>query len=177
MNTISIDYFSTPFGELVLGSFGNALCLCDWRYRKMRSEIDFRIASGLAATYQQGETPIIAQTKAQLADYFAGIAKTFDLPMLLVGSDFQKSVWHALLEVPYGTTETYRGLSKSMNNPKAIRAVASANGANALAIIIPCHRIIGSTGELVGYTGGLPAKRKLLDLESAGTTHQLSLFD
>ena len=177
MNTISIDYFKTPFGELVIGSFDDKLCLCDWRYRKMRSDIDFRIAAGLQATYHEAETPVIAQTKAQLTNYFSGTIKTFDLPLLMVGTDFQRSVWDALLLVPYGTTDTYLGLSKRLNNPKAIRAVASANGANAIAIIVPCHRIIGSTGELVGYAGGLPAKRRLLDLESSGLTHQLSLFE
>ncbi len=100
----------------------------------------------------------------------------FDIPLLLVGSEFQKSVWNALLQVPYGVTETYLGLSKNIENEKAIRAVASANGANAIAIIVPCHRIIGSDGSLVGYAGGLNAKRKLLNIEKALDNSQLSLF-
>ena len=83
----------------------------------------------------------------------------------MVGTDFQKSVWKALLKVAYGTTLTYLQLAKDINNEKAVRAVAGANGANAIAIIIPCHRIIGSSGELVGYAGGLPTKKRLLTLE------------
>ena len=83
----------------------------------------------------------------------------------MVGTDFQKSVWNALLKVPYGTTSSYLQLAKVINNAKAVRAVASANGANSMAIIIPCHRIIGSNGELVGYAGGLPIKKRLLTLE------------
>ena len=89
----------------------------------------------------------------------------FDVPIQMVGTDFQKSVWNALLKVAYGTTSSYLQLAKYINNEKAVRAVAGANGANAIAIIIPCHRIIGSNGELVGYAGGLPAKKSLLTLE------------
>ena len=83
----------------------------------------------------------------------------------MVGTDFQKSVWDALLEVPYGSTSTYLNLAKQINNEKAVRAVANANGANAIAIIIPCHRIIGTNGELTGFGGGLPLKKRLLKLE------------
>ncbi len=89
----------------------------------------------------------------------------FDIPFITVGSDFQKSVWDALLKVPYGTTSTYLQLAKDINNKKAVRAVANANGANSMSIIIPCHRIIGSNGELTGYGGGLPLKKRLLELE------------
>jgi methylated-DNA-[protein]-cysteine S-methyltransferase len=92
---------------------------------------------------------------------------------LLVGTDFQKTVWEELLKIPFGKTLTYLQLSNRLQNPKAIRAVATANGANALSIFVPCHRIIGSQGELVGYAGGLPAKQKLLDLEGG---RQVGLF-
>lgn len=177
MNSIYIDYFVTPVGELILGSFGDKLCLCDWRYRKMRTEVDARITVGLEATFLLAETPVIARAKAQLTEYFASKRKEFDLPLLMVGTPFQQSVWNALLQIPYGKTETYLQLSERLGNPKAIRAVASANGANAFAIVVPCHRIVGSKGELVGYAGGLPAKRKLLNLEATGAPHQLSLFE
>jgi len=83
----------------------------------------------------------------------------------MVGTDFQKNVWEALLKVPYGTTSTYLQLAKDIDNEKAVRAVANANGANAIGIIIPCHRIIGTNGELTGYAGGLPLKKRLLKLE------------
>lgn len=165
MEKIIVRYFDSSFGELILGSFENELCLCDWRYRKMRSAIDKRIQTGLDSEFLEGESPVILLAQKQLAEYFDGERQEFDLPFRMVGSDFQKRVWVELLHIPFGKTDTYLGLSKKLCNEKAIRAVAAANGANALAIIVPCHRIIGSKGELVGFAGGLPAKRKLLLLE------------
>lgn len=175
-NTITTQYFKTTFGELILGSLDDKLCLCDWRYRKMRESIDSRIKSELNAEYMEGDSVIISKTKTQLLEYFEGERTEFDIPLHLAGSDFQKSVWNALLQIPYGTTETYLGLSKTLGNEKAIRAIASANGANAVSIIIPCHRIIGSDGKLVGYAGGIAVKHKLLKLENALKADQLSLF-
>ena len=101
----------------------------------------------------------------QLDEYLRGDRTNFNIPLLMVGTEFQKSVWSALLKVPYGLTSTYLQLAENVNNKKAVRAVASANGANAISLIIPCHRIIGSNGELVGYAGGLPVKKRLLELE------------
>lgn len=173
---ITIGYYKTAVGELILGSVDNKLCLCDWRYRKMRASIDTKIKAALNAEYIEGNSEIIGNTKTQLNEYFEGERTEFNIPLLLIGSDFQKTVWNALLQIPYGTTNTYLGLSKKLANEKAIRAVASANGANAIAIIIPCHRIIGSDGSLVGYAGGLSAKNKLLNIENALNKDQLSLF-
>ena len=175
-NRINIEYHKTPYGELIMGSYEDMLCLCDWRYRKMRNSIDNRIKAGLDADYVKNNSPVIEKTKAQFAQYFAGERTEFDIPVLLIGSDFQKSVWNALVQIPYGKTDTYLGLSKKLENEKAIRAVASANGANCISIIIPCHRIIGSDGKLVGYAGGLGVKKKLLSLENALIDNQLSLF-
>ncbi|MEN8121332.1 MAG: methylated-DNA--[protein]-cysteine S-methyltransferase [Bacteroidota bacterium] len=175
-NVINIEYFKTPFGELILGSFNKKLCLGDWRYRKMRYSIDKRIKNYLKANFREEGSTVIEETKRQLQQYFDRERTEFDLPLLLAGTDFQKNVWNALIKIPYGKTETYLGLSKKLANEKAIRAVASANGANAISIIVPCHRIIGSKGELVGYAGGLPAKKKLLLLENALDNSQLSLF-
>jgi methylated-DNA-[protein]-cysteine S-methyltransferase len=176
MSVIAIQYFQTPVGELVLGSFENQLCLCDWRYRAMREAVDNRIKNGLQARFQVTDNEIIEQTKQQITEYLAGNRKTFDIDLKLVGTDFQQSVWQALSQIPYGKTESYLGLSNALNNPKAIRAVAAANGANAISILIPCHRIIGNNGDLVGYAGGLPAKKKLLTLEGCKLSEQLSLF-
>lgn len=172
-NIIQIHYYHSPVGELVLGDFNNQLCLCDWRYRKMRYEVDNRILKGLQAEFVEELTPLLTETQNQLQAYFDKKSETFDLPLLFVGTDFQQTVWKALQQIDYGKTQTYLGLSKQLNNPKAIRAVASANGANAISIIIPCHRIIGSNQELVGYAGGLSAKKKLLVLEQGS---QLELF-
>ncbi|MBS2097838.1 methylated-DNA--[protein]-cysteine S-methyltransferase [Carboxylicivirga linearis] len=176
MLPISIQYYHSPIGELIIGDYMGKLCLCDWRYRKMRDSIDKRIKEGLEADYIEQETDLIKSTVIQLDEYFRKERQSFDLPLELVGSSFQKSVWNALLTIPFGKTETYLGLSRLLGNEKAIRAVASANGANAISIIIPCHRIIGSNGELTGYAGGLSAKKKLLELENALPTNQLQLF-
>lgn len=168
--------FKTPYGELILGSFQDKLCICDWKFRRMRTQVDQRIQNGLKAEYIAGETPVIAQAKQQLQEYFEGKRTDFEVPMLFVGTEFQQSVWNALMQIPFGKTETYLGLSKILGNVKAIRAVAAANGANGISILVPCHRIIGSQGELIGYAGGLPAKQKLLELENPGKKLQMELF-
>lgn len=167
MPTILVHPFTTPFGELLLGSWGDELCLCDWRHRRMRAAIDTRIQRGLNAAYEEGMSTAIAVAMEQLDAYFQGRSTRFDLPLRFAGTEFQQRVWEALRAVPYGSTMSYAELTARVATPTAIRAVASANGANAHAIIIPCHRIIGNGGELVGYAGGLAVKRKLLLLEGA----------
>ena len=175
--SINIQHFKTPYGELILGEYNGKICLCDWRYRKMRQTIDDRIQEGLKAIIEFKQTDLIVETQRQLEEYFQKLRTNFELPLLLVGTPFQKSVWNELLKVPYGKTETYLGLSQKLNNTKAIRAVAAANGANAISIIVPCHRIVGTNGELVGYAGGVDVKQKLLRLEnSANYAEQLKLF-
>ena len=165
MTDICIQYHKTKIGELILGSFEGKLCLLDFNYRKMRNAVDDRIKKGLNADFIEEDSEIIEKTRTELNEYFKENRREFDVPIQMVGTDFQKSVWNALLKVAYGTTSTYLQLAKDINNEKAVRAVAGANGANAIAIIIPCHRIIGSSGELVGYAGGLPTKKRLLTLE------------
>ena len=166
MNKISIQTYKSPIGELLLGSYEGKLCLADFKYRRMRTSIDNRIQKGLKAEYIEQSSEVIEETIKEMKEYFVGERKDFDIPLLMVGTDFQKSVWEGLIQVPYGTTASYLELSRNIGNEKAVRAVASANGANAIAILIPCHRIIGSNGDLVGYAGGLPVKRQLLDLEN-----------
>ncbi len=102
-----------------------------------------------------------------LGQYFGGRSKTFDLPLELRGTEFQKGVWRALLRIPFGETTTYGDLARRLGKPDAVRAVGAANGANPIPIVIPCHRVIGSNGSLVGFGGGLPVKRWLLDHEAA----------
>lgn len=169
MNQINIQYYKTKIGELILGSFDGKLCLLDFRYRKMRTTVDNRIKKGLDAEFVEQDSEFLAKIRKQLDEYFDGDRKEFDIPLLMAGSDFQKSVWKALMKVPYGKTSTYLNLAKAINNEKAVRAVANANGANSIGLIIPCHRIIGSNGELVGYGGGLPVKKQLLKLEQNNT--------
>lgn len=152
-------------GELIIGSFENKLCLCDWRYRKMRTAIDNRLQTFFKAKYKEEKTDIIEQTILELSQYFQKQRNEFNIPLIFAGTDFQQIVWNALMQIPYGSTASYIQLSEKIGNKNAVRAVAAANGANAISIIVPCHRIIGSDGKLVGYAGGLPAKKKLLLLE------------
>lgn len=175
MNTIQISKFKTAYGDLLLGSYENKLCICDWYYRKMRNQIDNRIKTALDAEYIEKESKIITETKKQINEYFLELRKEFNIPLLLLGTPFQIKVWEALQKVSYGKTSTYLKLSEQMGNTKAVRAVATANGANAISIIIPCHRIIGSNGNLVGYAGGLSVKERLLELEQRESRNQLKL--
>lgn len=169
MQNININYYKTKIGELIIGSYDGAICLLDYRYRKMRSTIDKRLKTGVGAEYIEQRDVVIDEAKTQLDEYLKGERRMFELPLLMVGSDFQKVVWSSLLEVPYGTTASYLEQAERLGNKKAVRAVASANGANAMSIIIPCHRIIGSNGKLTGYAGGLSVKKRLLALERTGT--------
>ena len=169
MTDICIQYHKTKIGELILGSFEGKLCLLDFNYRKMRNAVDDRIKKGLNADFIEEDSEIIEKTRTELDEYFKENRREFDVPIRMVGTDFQKSVWEALLNVPYGITSSYLQLAKNIKNEKAVRAVAAANGANSMAIIIPCHRIIGSNGELVGYAGRLPIKKRLLKLEQITT--------
>ncbi len=165
MTQINIQYYRTKIGELLLGSFNGKLCLLDFGYRKMRKTVDNRIQKGLNAGFVECDDGVLEKTKEQLDEYFNGERKEFHIPLLTIGTDFQKSVWDALMKVPYGTTLSYLQLSKNIKNEKAVRAVANANGANSIGIIIPCHRIIASDGGLGGYGGGLTVKKQLLELE------------
>lgn len=165
MNEICLRYYKSPYGELVLGSVADQLCLCDWRYRKLRTAIDQRLMTHLNARFVAGDSRVLQRTLTQLDEYFSFQRQAFDLPLRMVGSDFQQAVWRELLKIPYGQTRSYLQLAEALGNRNAVRAVAGANGANGLSIIIPCHRIIGSDGQLTGYAGGLRAKEKLLQLE------------
>jgi len=177
MKQIKVQFYKTKIGDLILGSFEEKLCLLDFRYRKMRKTVDNRIKDGLNAEFVENDSEVIQQTKKQLNEYLSGDRKEFTLPLLMVGTEFQKSVWKSLMNVPYGTTSTYLQLAKDINNEKAVRAVANANGANAIGLIIPCHRIIGSDGQLAGYGGGVSIKKRLLNLESQNTPNGVTHND
>lgn len=173
MTRIVTRRFSFPCGDLVLGAAGDRLCLCDWAEGRNRDAIRRRLERELGAFSDDigtdadsaGESVINAAAE-QLNEYFGGLRKSFDIPLLTVGTDFQKKVWRLLASIPYGSTASYAGLSEMLGCPGAVRAVANANGANAISIFIPCHRVIGSDGSLTGYAGGLDSKRFLLDLEA-----------
>lgn len=165
MNHINIHYYKTKIGEMILGAYENKLCLLDYRYRKMRTTIDRRIQQGLEADFVEQDDAILERTRSQLDEYLSKERTRFDIPLLMVGTEFQKKVWKALLRVPFGATSTYMQLAQEIGQKNAVRAVGSANGANAMSLVIPCHRIIGSNREPVGYAGGVSVKKRLLRLE------------
>jgi methylated-DNA-[protein]-cysteine S-methyltransferase len=139
----------TPIGTLWLSRDDDGL-----------SRVDFHAEPGA-----RSEDPLLAEAEAQLAAYFAGERSRFELPLSPRGTDFQRSVWSAVGAIPYGATTTYAALAASLGRPSACRAVGAANGRNPLPVIVPCHRVIGASGALTGYGGGLDVKRALLDLE------------
>jgi methylated-DNA-[protein]-cysteine S-methyltransferase len=116
----------------------------------------------------EGRAPVLALAAAQLAEYFAGERRDFDVPLAPRGTDFQRRVWRALTAIPFGETRSYGELARSLGTPSASRAVGAANGRNPISILVPCHRVIAGTGALTGYAGGLDAKRWLLAHESRG---------
>ena len=157
----------TPAGELTLGAYDGKLCLCDWTDRPTPGIIRKRLQQRLGATFQEELTDTIRCAIRQLEAYFAGELISFSVPLLPVGTEFQRNVWNILEAIPYGQTITYRQLAEAVGNPAAVRAVANANRLNAISIFIPCHRVIGSGGALTGYAGGIAAKEVLLRLEAS----------
>ncbi len=165
-NIIFTRLYPSPCGELLLGSFFDRLCMCDWTVNRRHDAVKSRLRKELNADFREGSSEVIESCTQQFNEYFAGMRQSFDIPLLLAGTEFQQKVWHELMHIPFGTTISYAALAKRMGNIKAIRAVANANASNALPIIVPCHRVIGSNRSLTGFAGGLDAKRFLLNLEA-----------
>ena len=163
---ILTQLYHSPLGTLILGAYDNKICLCDWLERKNRTIIDKRIQSLLNTSTVEQACETSNMAVEQLDAYFTQQSHAFDIPLLMLGTPFQKTVWQHLGNIPYGSTVSYLQLAKQINKPSAVRAVANANNANAISIIIPCHRVIGSDGNLRGYAGGLEAKQHLLNLET-----------
>jgi methylated-DNA-[protein]-cysteine S-methyltransferase len=155
--------FQCPIGFVHLSTLGEQIKSCQIADEILEEPIDFE------------ETPVLQEAKRQLLKYFEGDLKAFDLPLLLVGTDFQKQVWQYLPTIPFGITTTYGHIANELGNPQAVRAVGAANGQNPFWIILPCHRVIGSQGKLTGYAGGLWRKKWLLqhELKYATPTHTL----
>lgn len=166
MDIINTQVYHSPCGDLLLGSHTGRLCLCNWMANSRMTE---RITRLLQAKYSPIPSDTTLETARQLDEYFNGERKMFNIPILFAGTDFQKRVWAELLNIPYGTTITYAEQASRIGNHRAIRAVGTANGANAISIIVPCHRVIGSNGSLTGYAGGINAKSFLLKLECGHT--------
>lgn len=157
--TLFYREMESPVGKLKLVASANALIAVLWeRERPNRVK--------LAMLQHDPQQPILIETERQLREYFAGTRNQFDLPLEPTGTEFQKKVWRALQEIPFGQTRSYLDLAKSIGSAKAVRAVGAANGKNPLSIVVPCHRIVGANGTLTGFAGGLEAKAKLLALEA-----------
>ena len=165
---VNICKFNSPCGVLLLGDFEGHLCMCDWFAEKRQEIILNRIIKGLNARNEDAVTPFLEQAMSQVQRYFLLQQNSIDLPLLMVGTNFQRQVWRQLQFVGYGTTVSYSELANRIGNPRAVRAVASACRANAMSIIVPCHRVVAKNGDMAGYAGGVDAKRYLLNLEIRG---------
>jgi AraC family transcriptional regulator of adaptative response/methylated-DNA-[protein]-cysteine methyltransferase len=166
-NVISITRILTPLGPMLAGATDEGICLLEFVDRRMVETQIKRLKNYLQAELVPGNSTYFDELSHQLKEYFDGERKLFDLPLHMPGTEFQLRVWKELQKIPYGKTRSYKEQAINLNNPKAVRAVARANGDNRIAIIIPCHRVIGNKGELVGYGGGIWRKQFLLNLENA----------
>ena len=176
MQQVNIQYYNSPCGEIILASVGDELYLCDWNEMPCAERNKLRLLRYIKAEFKIETSSILEQTKKQLDEYFTGNRKTFDIPLHPVGTDFQKKVWNALLDIPYGATRSYKEIAISMGTPNGTRAVAGAIGSNGISILIPCHRVIGSNHSLTGFAGGLTTKRFLLELETEQRQHKMLIF-
>jgi methylated-DNA-[protein]-cysteine S-methyltransferase len=149
--------FDSPIGELLAVGDGDSLMRLDMRGGRRPVPID---------PSWKRDDQALADVRAQMEQYFAGRRTTFELPLKMIGNEFERKVWAALTEIPYGETVSYGEIARQIGHPTASRAVGLANGRNPIAVIVPCHRVIGADGSLTGYGGGLERKRLLLDLEA-----------
>jgi methylated-DNA-[protein]-cysteine S-methyltransferase len=149
---------ASPVGALTLVASHDGLAAILW-------ENDRPGRVRLTLAQEDARHPVLVETERQLNEYFAGRRKTFSLTLDFAGTQFQRKVWQALLEIPFGQTRSYGEIAKRIGAPAAVRAVGAANGRNPISIVAPCHRVIGATGKLTGFAGGLDAKAHLLALE------------
>jgi methylated-DNA-[protein]-cysteine S-methyltransferase len=151
-------YVNSPVGKLKVIASEQGLVAILW-------ENDNPLRVRLERATEDADQPILRQTEQQLEEYFSGSRKSFSIPLDIRGTSFQKDVWQQLLAIPFGQTRSYGELAKELGRPLASRAVGAANGRNPLSIVVPCHRVIGSSGKLTGFAGGLDTKARLLELE------------
>ena len=159
----------TPLGPMLVGGTDDSLCLLEFIDRRMLETQLKRLRERLGAALVPGSNPVTRAAEREIDAYFNGDLRDFTIPLVAPGTEFQQTVWTALREIPFGTTASYADVASRIGRPTAVRAVARANGDNRIAIVIPCHRVIGSDGTLTGYGGGLWRKRRLLELESGQT--------
>jgi methylated-DNA-[protein]-cysteine S-methyltransferase len=156
---LAFKWIEAPFGRLKLVGGDAGLAAILWQDDRPRRVV-------LVSIKEDGRHAVLVEAERQLAEYFARARQVFDIPLAFVGTPFQEKVWRALLTIPYGETRNYGQIARQIGHPTAVRAVGAANGRNPLSIIAPCHRVIGSSGALTGFAGGIEIKRYLLDLEA-----------
>lgn len=164
-SAVTLRTIGTPVGPMLAGATETAIVLCDFAERPMIGAQLASVRRRIGPT-QDGDSPLLDRLESQLDEYFAGTRRAFDLPLDIPGSAFQERVWDELRRIPYGATISYRELAERVDAGAAYRAVGRANGSNRVAVIVPCHRVVAANGGLGGYGGGLPVKRRLLDLEA-----------
>ncbi len=164
-NIVSAERIVTPLGPMLAAATDKGICLLEFVDRRMLQNQILSLERRLKAKVIPGKSPYFKELDKQMKEYFEGNRKDFDIPLDPSGTEFQNKVWKELMNIPYGKTVSYQTQANNIKMPKAVRAVANANGMNKISIIIPCHRVIGSDGTLTGYGGGLYRKKFLLDLE------------
>jgi len=170
-NIVNITHIEIDLGTMIAAATDKGICMFEFTDYKL-IELELRqLTASFKAPLVQGENPHFDTLREQLNEYFKGERKDFDIPLDLVGTEFQKQVWLSLLKIPYGCTTSYAKQAELVGKPSAVRAVANANGKNKISIILPCHRVIGSDGSLTGYGGGIWRKKKLLEFEKKNTLH------
>jgi AraC family transcriptional regulator of adaptative response/methylated-DNA-[protein]-cysteine methyltransferase len=170
-SSIWINRIATPLGSMIMGVSDQGLCLLEFAERRMLDTQLKHLRQRMGRVFLPGDHPLMQQVKNELDAYFEGSLREFSVPLQAPGTVFQESVWDALRKIPYGETRSYGDIAEQINHSSAVRAVGRANGDNRIAIIIPCHRVVGSDGELTGYGGGLWRKEYLLAMEQAQAFH------
>ncbi len=170
-SSIWINRIATPLGSMIMGVHDSGLCLLEFAERRMLDTQLKRLSQRMGRVFLPGEHPLMEQVKQQLDAYFNGSLRSFTLPLQAPGTVFQEAVWQELRAIPYGETRSYSQVAAQIGHADAVRAVGRANGDNRIAIIIPCHRVVGSGGEPTGYGGGIWRKEYLLAMEQAQAFH------
>jgi len=173
-SSIWINRVATPLGSMIMGVSDQGLCLLEFAERRMLDTQLKRLRQYMGRVFLPGDHPLMRRVKKELNAYFEGTLRVFSVPVQMPGTVFQESVWRALQRIPYGEMRTYSDIANEISHPDAVRAVGRANGDNRISIIVPCHRVVGSDGELTGYGGGLWRKEYLLAMENAHAFHLTS---
>ena len=158
----------SPVGDMIAGSTIRGICFLEWHSRGGVERIRERVSRRYSLPVTDGNSDFLETLERNLGDYFDGAVRRFTVALDIRGTAFERAVWNQLLQIPYGETRSYAQIAEGIGKPQACRAVGRANGANYISILVPCHRVIESTGKLRGYGGGLWRKRYLLDLEKKG---------